>query len=67
MIFAGKIFEVIFICGNLFTRIAGKTAKIRTRKKFVPHGISRILLFEANFVLKSLPSALTHTRNAPVN
>ena len=33
---------VIFICGNLFLRIAGKTAKIekiRTRTNFVPHGI----------------------------
>ena len=32
---------VIFIWGNLFLRIAGKTAKIakiRTRKNFVPHG-----------------------------
>ena len=36
------MFAVIFICGNLFLRIAGKTAKIakiRTRKNFVPHGI----------------------------
>ena len=35
------MFAVIFICGNLFLRIAGKTAKIakiRTRNKFVPHG-----------------------------
>ena len=35
------MFAVIFICGNLFLRIAGKTAKnakIRTRKNFVPHG-----------------------------
>ena len=36
--FPGKMFAVIFICGNLFLRIAGKTAKIGTRKKFVPHG-----------------------------
>ena len=35
------MFGVIFICGNLFLRIAGKTAKIakiRSHKKFVPHG-----------------------------
>ena len=25
--FAGKMFAVIFICGNLFLRIAGKIAK----------------------------------------
>ena len=30
------MFAVIFICGNLFLRIAGKIAKIRTRKNFVP-------------------------------
>jgi len=34
-----KMFAVIFICGNLFLRIAGKIAKIRTRKNFAPHGI----------------------------
>ena len=28
---------VNFICGNLFKQIAGKIAKIRTRKNFVPH------------------------------
>ena len=38
-IFAEKMFAVIFICGNLFLRIAGKIARIRTRKNFVPHGI----------------------------
>ena len=35
--FCGKMFAVIFICGNLFLRIAGKTAKIakiRSRKNF---------------------------------
>ena len=35
------MFAVIFICGNVFLRIAGKIAKIakiRTRKNFVPHG-----------------------------
>ena len=31
------MFAVIFVCGNLFLRIAGKIAKIRTRKNFVPH------------------------------
>ena len=38
--FCGKMSAVIFICGNLFLRIAGKTAKIakiRTLKNFVPH------------------------------
>ena len=34
--FCGKMFAVVFICGNLFLRIAGKIAKIRTRKSFVP-------------------------------
>ena len=37
-IFAGKKVTVIFICGNLLLRIAGKIAKIITRKNFVPHG-----------------------------
>ena len=35
------MFAVIFICGDLFLRIAGKIAKIakiRTRKNFLPHG-----------------------------
>ena len=30
---------VIFICGNLFLRIAEETAKLRTRKNFVPYSI----------------------------
>ena len=34
----GKIFAVMFICENVFLRIAGKIAKIKTRKNFVPHG-----------------------------
>ena len=36
------MFAVIFICGNLCLRIAGKIAKIakiRTRKNFVQHGM----------------------------
>ena len=36
------MFVVIFICRNIFLRIAGKTtkiAKIRTRKNFVPHAV----------------------------
>ena len=37
--FCGKMFAVIFICENLFLRIAGKIAEIRPRKNFVPHGI----------------------------
>ena len=36
--FCGKMFAVIFICGSLFLLIAGKIAKIRTHKNFVPHG-----------------------------
>ena len=36
-IFEGKMVAVIFICGNLFLRMAGKIAKIRTRRNFVPH------------------------------
>ena len=39
------MFAVIFFSGNLFLRIAGKIveiAKIRTRKNFVPHGISSL-------------------------
>ena len=38
----GKMFAVIFIHGNLFLQIAGKTAKIakiRTPQNFVPHGM----------------------------
>ena len=31
------MFAVIFICGNLFLRSAGKIAKIRAHKNFVPH------------------------------
>ena len=41
LIYTGKICAIIFIRGNLFLRIAGKTAKIskiKTRKNFVPHG-----------------------------
>jgi len=30
------MFVVIFICGNLFFKIARKIEKIRTRKNFVP-------------------------------
>ena len=36
------MFAVIFICGNLFLLIAGKIAKLRSRKNFVPHSIYRI-------------------------
>ena len=36
------MFAVIFICGNLFLPIAGKIAKLRTRKNFVPHSVYRI-------------------------
>ena len=44
-IFAGKMFTVIFICGNVFLLVAGKIAKntkIRTRENFVPPGIPKI-------------------------
>ena len=37
-IFAGKMFAVNFVCGNLFLQIAGKIAKIRTRKTLMQHG-----------------------------
>ena len=40
--FCEKNVCVNFFCGNLFLRIAGKIAKIRTRKNFVPHGISSL-------------------------
>ena len=32
------MFAVINFCGNLFLRIAGKSAKIRALKNFVPPG-----------------------------
>ena len=44
-IFAGKMFTVIFICGNVFLLVAGKIAKntkIRTRENFVPPDIPKI-------------------------
>ena len=41
--FCGKMFVVIFICGNLFLLLAGKITKIRTRKNFMPHNISHFL------------------------
>ena len=28
-----------FLCGVVFNTVQGKTANIRTRKNFVPHGI----------------------------
>ena len=51
-IFAGKMFAVIFICGNLFLRIAGKIAKIekiRSRKNCVSH--SNIFLLFVHYEL----------------
>ena len=48
------MFAVIFLCGDLFLRIAGKIAKIskiRTRKNFVPHGISQLV--SNNFICKN--------------
>ena len=51
-----------FFCGNLFLRIAGKIAKIvkiRTRKNFVPHGISS--LSDLFFVVDSLSLYLRKT------
>ena len=38
----GKNVFVNFLGGKLFLRIAGKIAKIRTRKNFVPDGISSL-------------------------
>ena len=35
---------IIFFCRNLFLRIAGKIANIRTRKNVVPHGSLIMLL-----------------------
>ena len=52
-IFAGKMFEVIFICGNLFLRIAGKITKIekiRSRKNFVSHS-NFFCLFIMNYLI----------------
>ena len=37
---------VIFICGNLFLRIAEETAKLRTRKNFVPYSIDQEIIKE---------------------
>ena len=42
------IFWRELLCLTVFLRIAGKSAKIRTRKNFVPHGIaslSKLCLF----------------------
>ena len=36
--FCGKMFEVIFICRNLFSGLLEKSKKIRTGKNFMPHG-----------------------------
>ena len=53
------MFAVIFICGNLFLRIAGKTAKIakirivRTRKNFASHGNFIYIIF--GFSLRQHP------------
>ena len=47
------MFAVIFICGKLFLRIAGKIAKIRTRKNFVPHGIQQNDIFEGKKFAKN--------------
>ena len=38
-----------FICRSLFLRMAGKIAKIRTRKNFVPHGRSKSTLKQEKF------------------
>ena len=52
------MFALIFIYGNLFLRIAGKTAKIRTRKNFVPHS-------SLDHVYISSQPFLGSSRNAP--
>ena len=43
----------ILIYGKLFLQIVGKTAKIRTRKNFVPHGKTS-LTFQISFVAVSV-------------
>ena len=55
------MFALIFIYGNLFLRIAGKTAKIakiRTCKNFVPHS-------SLDHVYISSQPFLGSSRNAP--
>ena len=49
------MFSVIFICGNFLLGIAGKIAKIRTRKNFVRHGI----FFSERFLPYSVYNLLT--------
>ena len=39
------MFEVIFFCEKLLSRNAGKIEKIRTRKSFIPHGMSSLSKF----------------------
>ena len=56
----GKIFAVTFICENLFLRIAGKIAKIRTRKNFVLHGKPYVTL-----VTQGLRSSVPLQSNSP--
>ena len=56
----GKIFALTFICENLFLRIAGKIAKIRTRKNFVLHGKPYVTL-----VTQGLRSSVPLQSNSP--
>ena len=44
---------VVLFCGNLFLRIAKKTAKIakiRTRKNLMPHGIQLVYIEDMKFI-----------------
>ena len=61
-IFVGKIFPVSFICENLFLRIAGKIAKIRTSKHFVLHGKSCHACHTRFEVFNSSAGPIAHVR-----
>ena len=65
-----KMFAVIFMHGNLFLRIAGKIAKIRTRKNFVPHGTfirsATDLMFEGSIVFLISSTASDSDLNSKV-
>ena len=55
------MFEVIFICGNFLGGIAGKTAKIRTRKNFVPNNKTFFFFLENKYFFeKHVPCEQAH-------
>jgi len=70
----GKMFAVILntYCGKLFWGIAGKIAKIRTRKKFMPQGIQVLFIrmfylfpfLTYNFLLRFMPALLASIRDS---